>query len=88
MLINVNQRKRIRKENNYQIIRPKKEIGRNSLRFRGPAIWNAVADDITNIKNKDTFKEKLKSIKDTIITTSFKKGATFNNNKDIRYSYF
>ena len=87
-MLSVNQRKRIGKENNHQIIRPKKEIGRNCLRFRGPAIWIAVADDIKNIKNKDTFIEKLKSIKDTIITTSFKKGATFNNNKDIRYSYF
>ena len=87
MLI-VNQRKRIGKENNYQIIRPKKEIGRNSFRFRGPAIWNAVADNLKNIKNKDMFKEKLKSIKDTITRTSFKKGTTFNNNKDIRYSYY
>ena len=49
-MFSVNKRKRIGKENHYQIIRPKKEIGRNSLRFRGPAIWNAVADDIKDIK--------------------------------------
>ena len=64
-MLNVNQRKRIGKENNFQIIRPKKEIGRNSFRFRGPVIWNLVADDTKNIKNKNTFKEKLKSMKDT-----------------------
>ena len=87
-MLNVNQRKRIGKENNFQIIRPKKEIGRNSFRFRGPVIWNLVADDIKNIKNKNTFKEKLKSMKDTIIRTSFKKGTTFNSNKDANFLYF
>ena len=87
-MLNVNQRKIIGRENNFQIIRPKKEIGRKSFRFRGPVIWNEIADHIKNIKNKNSFKEKLKSVKDTIIRTSFKKGTTFNNNKDITYSYF
>ena len=47
-----------------------------------------VAEDIKDIKNRNTFEEKLKSIKDTIIRTSFKKGTTFNKNKDINYLYF
>ena len=56
-MVNVNQRKRMGKESNFQIIRPKKEIDRNNFRFRGPVIWNSVADDIKNIKNKNTYRE-------------------------------
>ena len=63
-MLNVNQR--IGKENKFKIIRPKKEIGRNSFRFRRQVIWNSGPDDIKNVKKKNTFKEKLKSMKDTI----------------------
>ena len=48
----------------------------------------AIANDIKNMSNKNSFKEKLKSIKDAIMGTSFKKGTIFDNNKDSNYSYF
>ena len=56
-MLNVNQRKRIGKENNFQIFRSKEEIGRNSFRFRVPVIWNSVADDIKNIKTRTPSKK-------------------------------
>ena len=37
----------------------KSEVGRNSLRYRGPLIWNSHPNDLKELENAQTFKLSL-----------------------------
>ena len=41
------------------IIRCKSEVGRNSLRYKGPLIWNSHPNDLKELENAQTFKLSL-----------------------------
>ena len=49
-----------RSRNNLEIVQPRTEIGKNTIRFRGPQAWNLLTNDMRECMNKDTFKMKLK----------------------------
>jgi hypothetical protein len=64
------------------------ELGRNSLDFRGPIIWNSLDRGTRNIKDLNSFKRVIKKNKKTIDQVTFIRGTCFNNNKDDSYVYY
>ena len=69
-----------------EIPRPRTEIGRNSVTYRGPLIWNLLTTETRACKTKDTFKTKLKECKLDMI--SFQKEAAIGANKKKDYIYY
>ncbi len=76
-----------RSTSNFEIIRPLKEIHRNTLAFRGPVLWNAVPDDVKISASKGIFKNNIKNGR-TINCISYSKGTVFNSNKKEDYIYY
>ena len=62
-----------------EIPRPRTEIGRNSVKYRGPLIWNLLTTETRACKTKDTFKTKLKECK--LDKISFQREAAIGTNK-------
>ena len=54
---------RTRQKHCFEIFRPRTEIGRTALRYRGPITWNAFPAATKECKNRFTFKNKLKVTK-------------------------
>ena len=73
-------------ENN--VISPVHELGRQSLQFRGPIIWNSLNKELKKQTNRETFKRQLKSNMKTLNKLSFGNETTFNTNRDENYGYF
>ena len=48
-----------RANNKLTLPRPKTEIGRMTMKFRGPILWNSLSNEDRDIKSKNAFKEKL-----------------------------
>ena len=76
-----------RSRNNFEIIRPRTEIGRNSIRIRGPQAWNSLTNDMREPMNKDTFKMKLKHYKN-LDNISFSKETSCIKKRNSDYFYF
>ena len=55
-----------KRSNNKLILpRPRTEIGRMAMKFRGgPILWNSLSNEDRDIKSKNAFKEKLKKLKE------------------------
>ena len=68
-------------------LRPLKEIDRDTLAFRGPALWNALPDGVKLSARKGIFKSNIKNGR-TINDISFNKGTVFNTNKRKDYIYY
>ena len=68
-------------------IRPLKEIDRDTLAFRGPALWNALPDGVKLSASKGIFKNIIKNGR-TINRISFSKGTIVNRNKKEDYTYY
>ena len=69
--------------NQFNIIRFRSETGRNSLRYRGPVIWNFV-----NLESFYSFKQILGKYVKIIDNFTFDKGATVVANKKDHFIYF
>ena len=76
-----------RSRNNFEMIQPRTEIGRNSIRFRGPQAWNSLTNDMREHMNKDTFKMKLKHYKN-LDNISFSKETSCIKKRNSDYFYF
>jgi len=76
-----------RSASNFEVIRPLKEIERDTLAFRGPALWNALPDGVKLSASKGIFKNNIKNGR-TINDISFNKGTVFNTNKRKDYIYY
>ena len=72
---------------NFEVIRPLKEIDRDTLAFRGPALQNALPDGVKLSASKRIFKNNIKNVR-TINDISFNKGTDFNTNKRKDYIYY
>ena len=78
---------RTRQKHCFEIFRPKTEIGRTALRYRGPITWNARPTETKECGNRTTFKIKLK--RDKIINkVSYKKEAATGTNKIDDFYYY
>ena len=76
-----------RSTSNFEVIRPLKEIDRDTLAFRGPASWNALPDGVKLSASKEIFNNNIKNGR-TINRISFCKGTVFNTNKKEDYIYY
>ena len=74
--------------NQFNIIRFKSEIGRNTLQYRGPVIWNFVNRLVKVPDNSYSFKQILRKHVKIIDNFSFDKGATVVANKKDDFIYF
>ena len=52
-----------RGSNKLQLPKPNKEIGKNTVKFKGSSIWNSQTDTQRNIKNTKTFRKSFKKNK-------------------------
>ena len=78
---------RTRQKHCFEIFRPKTEIGRTALRYRGHITWNARPTETKECGNRTTFKIKLK--RDKIINkVSYKKEAAIGTNKIDDFYYY
>ena len=64
------------------------ELGRQSIQFRGPIIWNSLNKELKKQTNRETFKRQLRSDTKTLNTLSFEKETTCNANRDENYVYY
>ena len=51
---------KLRRSNDFSLVRYHSELGRNSIRYRGPIVWNSIPKFIRNVTSLQLFKEKLK----------------------------
>ena len=65
-----------------------KEIGRNSLRYRGVVLWNTIDSKLKSYDNLDTFKNKIKYFKNSVNQLSFRKESCLITNKAHDFYYF
>ena len=86
----VNKRDKERKR--FTIPRCTKEIGRTSIKYRGPLPWNSFHSrlplNIRSIENFHTFKKSLKRAKESIKSVSFLKESSMISFKRTDYIYF
>ena len=73
--------------NQFNIIRFRSETGRNSLRYRGPVIWNFVNRLVKVPESFYSFKQILRKYVKIIDNFSFDKGATVVANKKDHFIY-
>ena len=73
--------------NQFNIIRFRSETGRNSLRYRGPVIWNFVNRLVKVPESLYSFKQISRKYVKIIDNFSFDKGATVVTNKKDHFIY-
>ena len=56
-----------------EVIRYRKEIGRNSFKYRGGVLWNSINSNLKSQENVATFKNKTKDYKKNVNQHSFEK---------------
>ncbi len=81
-------RTRSRDSHKFEIPRCSKEIGRVSIRHRGPLLWNNLPLELRKVDNLDTFKTSIKREKKLIKSISFLKEASVIMSKHPDFIYF
>ena len=71
----------------FKIMRPNKEIGRNTVKFRGPGVWKNLPQEVKSCNSEEVFKTKIRKYKEQIAEITYEKGALLNQNKDRDYSF-
>ena len=74
--------------NKLTLQKPRTEIGRMTMKFRGTILWNSLSNEDRDIKSKNTFKERLKKLKEKMNNTTFEKGTTTTRFRNDNYVYF
>ena len=77
-------------DNNYKLRRSNdfSLLGRKSVRYRGPIIWNSIPRNIRNAASLQLFKATLKRASKSIDQIQFEKEACLLNSKDPNFVYF
>ena len=78
----------LRAVNQMVIPRPRSDLGRNSLWYRGPVIWNFLNKIINAPDSVNSFKNSLKKIKADLEAFSFNKEASVIAMKSKDFIYF
>ena len=74
---------------NFDLIRPKKELTRNSVRYRGPVVWNNLPKSLKALQGtKETFKRELKKHTKHLSNITFSKESINNYNKKEDFYYY
>ena len=89
-LVNHFNRKLIHSRDNlsFELPRCSKEIGRTSVRWRGPLLWNSLRINTRSIKGIYSFKCNLKSKKELLNSVSYNKEACLIQNKQKDFIYY
>ena len=77
----------LRRNNSYIIPRHNLQVGRTTLRFRGPVAWNSLSNEIKKIDKLSKFKSVLKKSRKVLDDLTFHKETCLVNNKDADYCY-
>ena len=78
----------LRNNSCFKSIQPRTEFGRNSIRFRGPAIWKVIPTKTKNCPSYNNFKNKLSTIRQLINNIQFEKGQSTTTFRRQDYLYF
>ena len=78
----------LRSKNHFVQDRPRTELGRNTIRFRGPSVWSVIPPEVKDLKTLENFKRKLKSCSKKLNLVQFDKGQMAATFTDSRYKYF
>ena len=65
----------LRNKNDYSRIRYNNEYGRNSVRYRGPIVWNNIPQNLKDAETQQSFKAKLKRAGKKLEQIQFEKEA-------------
>ena len=65
----------LRNKNDYSHIRYNNEYGQNSVRYRGPIVWNNIPQNIKDAEMQQSFKAKLKRAGKKLEQIQFEKEA-------------
>ena len=84
---NTNTNYNLRRNNHFSHVRYNSNIGRNSVRYRGPIVWNLIPEAIKDASSHQRFKQKLRQAADTG-PNSIKKRGLSDNIKTIRLFVF
>jgi len=79
---------KLRRSNDFSLIRYNSLLGRNSVRYRGPIIWNLIPRNIRNAASLQLFKATLKRPSKSIDQIQFEKEACLLHSKDPNFVYF
>ena len=79
---------KLRRMNDFSLIRYNSELGRNSVRYRGPMVWNAIPKVIRDASSLQLFKGKLKNASRSLDQIQFEKEACLINSKNPDFLYF
>ena len=79
---------RSRDKMSFELPRCSREIGRTSVRWRGPLLWNTLPINLRSIKGINSFKNELKSVKELINSVSFNKEACLIQKKQRDFIYY
>ena len=79
---------KLRRSNDFSLVHYHSELGRNSIRYRGPIVWNSIPKFIRNVTSLQLVKEKLKLASKTLDQIQFEKEACLIKSKDSAFLYF
>ena len=75
--------------NQFNIVRVKSELGRSSLQYRGPNIWNFINKEVkVRDVSKEGFQAILRKYSKDILNFSFNKEAIVISNKKDDFIYY
>ena len=79
---------KLRRSNDFSLVRYHSELGRNSIRYRGPIVWISIPKFIRNVTSLRLFKEKLKLASKTLDQIQFEKEACLiKSNRNVILSH-
>ena len=72
----------------FEFPRCSRKIGRTSIRWRGPLLWNTLPINLRSIKGIESFKNELKSVKELLNSVSLNKEAFLIQKKQRDFIYY
>lgn len=78
----------LRRTNDFPLVRYNCNLGRNSVRYRGPMVWNLLPKSIRDASSQELFKLKLRQASRILDQIQFEKEACQISTKQKNYIYF
>ena len=85
---NTNTNYNLRRTNHFSHVRYNSNIGRNSVRYRGPIVWNLIPRAIKDASSYQLFKQKLRQASKILDQLQFEKEACLITSKRSDFLYF
>ena len=85
---NINASYNLRRTNHFSHVRCNSNNGRNSVRYRGPVVWNLIAKTIKDASSYQLFKQKLRQASKILDQIQFEKEACMVTSKQSDSLYF